>query len=74
MKKSDIASLVSIALIGVIVAFFVAKAIFPNAYSGSTKVKTINSINSQVEAPRDDIFNKNAINPSVKVQITSGTQ
>ncbi len=74
MKKSDIAALASIALISVIIAFFVAKMIFPNAYSGSTKVKTINSISSQVKTPRDDIFNKDAINPAIKVQITSGTQ
>jgi hypothetical protein len=74
MKKSDIITLVFIASISVIVAFFVAKAIFPNAYSSSTKVKTITSISSNVDSPRDDIFNKSAINPAVKVQITSGTQ
>jgi hypothetical protein len=74
MKKSDITTLVFIALISVVVAFFVAKAIFPSAYINSTKVKTIKSISSQVVSPREDIFSKDAINPAVKVQITSGSQ
>jgi hypothetical protein len=73
MKKSDIATVVFISIISIVISFFVAKIAFPNAYSGSTKVKTINSINSSVELPRSDIFNKDAINPAIKVQIT-GTQ
>lgn len=81
MKKTDIAMLVLIASVSVLLAFFTAKTIFGDVYSGSAKVKTIDAIDSSIVEPSTDIFNKNAINPSVQVQIngtgsttTSGTQ
>ncbi len=73
MKKSDIAMIVFIASISMIIAFFVARSVFPTAYAGPTKVKTIQRISPSITEPRSDIFNKNAINPAVKVQII-GTQ
>ena len=73
MKKTDLAMIISIALISVVVSFFVAKAIFGDVYSGSVKVKTIDKIDSSIVAPSTDIFNKSAINPAVQVQI-SGTK
>ncbi|PKL31135.1 hypothetical protein CVV43_03745 [Candidatus Saccharibacteria bacterium HGW-Saccharibacteria-1] len=73
MKKSDIAMLILIASVSVIVAFFVAKAIFGDVYSGSAKVKTIRAISSEVVEPSSEVFNKSAINPVVQVQI-NGTK
>jgi hypothetical protein len=73
MKKTDIAMIILIASISVIVAFFLAKSIFGATYTGSAKVKTIDKIDSSIVAPSSDIFNKNAINPAVQVQI-NGTQ
>jgi len=69
MKRTDIAMIVLIASVSVIIAFFVAKSIFGDVYTGSTKVKTIDRIDSTIVEPSSDIFNKNAINPAVKVQI-----
>jgi hypothetical protein len=79
MKKTDIAMLILIASVSVIVAFFVAKSVFGDVYEGAAKVKTIDKIDSSIIAPSTDIFNKNAINPAVQVQIsgtgsTTGTQ
>lgn len=73
MKKTDIAMLILIASVSVIVAFFVAKAIFGDVYSGTAKVKTMQSIDSSIVEPSAEIFNKNAINPAVQVNI-SGTK
>ncbi|MEI6053923.1 MAG: hypothetical protein WCQ49_00965 [Candidatus Saccharibacteria bacterium] len=73
MKKTDIAMIVLIASISVIIAFFVAKSLFGDAYNGNTKVKTIDKIDSSIIAPSPEIFNKNAINPAVQVEI-SGTK
>ena len=73
MKKTDIAMLILIASVSVIVAYFVAKAIFGDVYSGTAKVKTMQSIDSSIVEPSAEIFNKNAINPAVQVNI-SGTK
>ena len=75
MKKTDIAMIILIASISVLVAFFTAKSIFGDVYNGTAKVKTIDKIDSTIEVPNTDIFNKDAINPAIQVQIqTNGTQ
>lgn len=72
MKKTDLAMIIFIASVSVIIAFFVAKSIFPDTV-WTAKVKTIDRIDSFVDKPSPDIFNKNAINPAVQVQI-NGTE
>lgn len=69
MKKTDIAMIILIASVSVLIAFFVAKSIFGDVYSGTAKVKTIDKIDSSIVEPSTDIFNANAINPAVQVQI-----
>ena len=69
MKKSDIAMIFLIASVSVMISFFIAKSIFGDVYSGTAKVKTIDEISSSIEEPSPDIFNINAINPAVQVQI-----
>ena len=69
MKKTDIAMLILIASISVIVAYFATKAVFGGVYTGKATVKTIDRIDSDIVAPSPDIFNKEAINPAVQVQI-----
>jgi hypothetical protein len=69
MKKTDIAMIILIASISVLVSYYVAKSIFGDVYSGTAKVKTIEKIDSTIVKPSPDIFNKNAINPAVQVQI-----
>ncbi len=75
MKKTDIAMIILIASVSVLIAFFVAKAVFGDTYNGNAKVKTIDRIDSSIVEPSPDIFNKNAINPAVQVNISgvSGT-
>jgi hypothetical protein len=73
MKKTDVAMIIFIASISMLVAYFIAKAVFGGVYDGSSRVKTIDSISSEVVDPDPAIFNKNAINPAVQVQVT-GTE
>jgi mannitol-specific phosphotransferase system IIBC component len=71
MKKSDIAMILLIASASALIAYFVASAIFGGISNSSVKVKTIDPINSTIVEPDSSIFNKNAINPAVEVQIGS---
>lgn len=78
MKKSDVAMIVLIASVSVLIAYFVANSIFGGAANSSQVVKTISPIDSTIVEPSKEIFNTNAINPAVEVQINgtsqSGTQ
>lgn len=69
MKKSDIAMIVLIATVSVMVSFFAAKSFFGDSYNGTTVVKTIERIDTNIVEPSPEIFNENAINPTVIIQI-----
>ncbi len=69
MKKTDIAMIILIASIGVLVSFFVARGILGNDSSEPQKVQKVDKITSEITEPEDRIFNSNAINPSVEVEI-----
>jgi uncharacterized protein YggT (Ycf19 family) len=68
MKKTDIAMLILIASISVITAYFVASS-FLGDLNQSKSVKTIDEISSAIADPDPKIFNKDAINPAVQVEI-----
>lgn len=69
MKKTDIAMIILIASISVLIAYFVGKALFGDYTSEGVKIKTIEGVSATIEEPSKDIFNKDAINPAVRVQI-----
>lgn len=73
MKKTDLAMIVFIASISMVVAYIIGNSIFGNIITKGEKVKTIAPISTTVEQPDPAIFNTNAINPSVEVQITDNT-
>ncbi len=74
MKKTDLAMIILIATVSVMAAFFGTQAILGDQATEEVKVKTIDSINATVTAPDKKIFNSQAINPAVEVQITPGNQ
>jgi len=75
MKKADIAMVILIASVSVLIAYFVAKSMFGDVYSGTAKVKTIDKISETIVEPSTEVFNSSAINPSVQVQINeTGTE
>lgn len=67
MKKSDIASLILIASLSVLTAYFVANAFLGKSQGESAKVRTVEKITADVKSPDPDVFNKDAINPTVEV-------
>jgi hypothetical protein len=71
MKRTDLAAIILIAGLSVAVAYFVADAIIGKPSTQSTKVQTAQSISSDIQQPDPAIFNKNAINPTVDVEIGS---
>lgn len=74
MKKSDVAMIILIASVSVLIAYFVANSIFGSSANTNQTVKTIDSIDSTIVEPNSDIFNKDAINPAVEVQINGASQ
>lgn len=74
MKRGDLAMIVIVAGIGIVLAFFITRAVFGEAISSNVKVKTIDAINSTIEEPNTEIFNENAINPAVEVQVGTADQ
>ena len=71
MKKTDIAMVVLIATISVVGAFFATSALLGEAASETTAVPTIEAVSSEIIEPSEAIFNENAINPAVEVQVGS---
>lgn len=73
MKKSELAMIVLIASISALMAYLVAQSILGGITSESVKVKTIDRIESTFEQPDAALFNSDAINPTVEVQINGTT-
>lgn len=71
MKKTDIAMIVLIATVSVMIAFFITQSVMGSPASETVKVKSIKKIESTTIEPDTAIFNKDAINPAVKVQINN---
>lgn len=74
MKKTDIAMIVLIASVSILIAFFVTKSILGDQVSEPVTVKTIEKIEAGITEPDAAIFNGNAINPTVEVQLTPNGQ
>lgn len=66
--------IVLIAAVSVLIAYFVTKGILGDAASEPVSVDTIDKIESTIVPPSETIFNADAINPAVEVQITPGSQ
>jgi hypothetical protein len=70
MKKTDLAMIVFIASVSMLIAYFVGNSIFGNVTNKGQQVKTIDAISTTIQEPDKTVFNTNAINPAVEVQIT----
>ena len=71
MKQSDIISMILIAILGVGVAAWVCDALLGDPDEESVTFSTIEEIKSDLGTPDPDIFNANAINPTVEVYVGS---
>lgn len=70
MKQSDIFTLILVAGIGTLAAFFACRAILGDPNAASTKFKTVNRvISSSLVQPDPEVFNSTAINPTIEVYV-----
>lgn len=69
MKKNDIAMIILIASVSAMVAYFIGRAVVGDPQSRSVQVKTIEPISTEVDKPDQSVFNKQAINPTVEINI-----
>lgn len=70
MKQSDIFSLILVASVGTLVAFFACRAIMGDPNNAQTKFTTVNKVVSAALAqPDPEIFNSTAINPTIEVYV-----
>lgn len=74
MKSTDIAMIILIASVSVAVAYGLVSAIPGLKLSDDpVKIKTIERFSTTVNEPSERIFNRDAINPTVDVEIGSGS-
>ena len=70
MKKTDIAMIVLIAGFSVLISYLVIYSLAQGGFSEQTyEVKTTEPISNEYVKPSSEIFNKDAINPTVQVNI-----
>lgn len=72
MKKTDLAMIVLIASVSVLLAFFVTKSLFGGSATEPVTIKTVEKIEPTLSEVDPSVFNSNAINPAVEVQISQG--
>lgn len=73
MKKTDIAMIVLIAGVSAALAYVVANSFFGGLTQEGARVKTVDAINSTIQQPSVEVFNEDAINPAVKVNVNGST-
>lgn len=70
MKKTDIAMIVFIAGIGVLIAYFIAINLsFLKLPEEGLPVQSVEALSAEVKTPNKDIFNSDAINPTVEIVV-----
>ncbi len=65
--------IVLIASISVLVSYFVTQSILGSPSNQTAEVETIKEIDATIVAPDTAVFNQDAINPAVEVQISNNS-
>lgn len=69
MKKSDWAAIILIVAIVGIASYFIVNAIMPTPSEAPQSVPIATKITSDIVEPSKEIFNSDAINPTVRITI-----
>lgn len=67
MRQSDIFTVIAVAIVGVLVSSILLNMILGNPDEKSVSFKTVEVIESALETPDPEVFNPEAINPTVEV-------
>lgn len=70
MFQKDLATAIVVAVIGVVMAYFVTGLFVKNDNNASESVKTVDtSVSADVDEPNPEVFNYKALNPTVEVYV-----
>lgn len=69
MKKTDIATIILIATLSTLFAYFIGNSLFGDPNEESVTVEYMDPISTEVNEPDPEVFNPMAINPTVEVII-----
>lgn len=69
MSKKDIISIIAVAILGVVAAIVGVNAILGDINDKSVTFKSIEVISKDVGIPDPEVFNPDAINPTVEVYV-----
>jgi hypothetical protein cdiviTM7_02684 len=69
MKQSDIFSIIIIATVGTLATYLGINSLLGDPNLRSEKIKTIEPISAELKEPDSELFNPDAINPTVEVYI-----
>ncbi len=69
MKQSDVISVVMVAIIGSIAAFFLVNLILGE--HKAVKYKSVSGVSSELAEPDPEVFSYGAVNPTVEVYVGS---
>ena len=69
MKKSDFFSIVLVAAVGMIATFFLGQWILGNPDEQVVTYKTVEPISAELVDPDAELFNADAVNPTVEVYV-----
>lgn len=69
MKKTDLFAVAVIAVVGTVIASIICNMLLGDPNESSVTFKTIMPISSKLESPDPEIFNADAINPTVEVYV-----
>lgn len=72
MKKNEIALLVLVVAMVGFIAFLVGNSIFGGKVSKPVEVETAKAISPDLVDPSSEVFNEDAINPTVPIKIGGG--
>ncbi|MDO4889707.1 MAG: hypothetical protein Q4A25_03420 [Candidatus Saccharibacteria bacterium] len=69
MKRKDIVSIVAVAILGIVAAIVAVNSILGDINDKSATFRSIEVVNSNVGTPDPEVFNPDAINPTVDVYV-----
>lgn len=67
MRQSDIFSIIIIAAVGTLFSYFLVNSLLGDPNLEIVNVKTIQEISPAIDTPDSELFNPDAINPTVEV-------
>lgn len=73
--KNDLATAIVAAITGVVLAYFISNMVISNFAKSSDKVKNVDSsVNAELSDPDPEVFNFEALNPTVEVYVGDCTE